>query len=309
MEGATVLPQFPSSEDGAARLQGRTYTLSSKDKEAYLDEGYIRLPGVLTDEEVQELERVFDAFVEGKMNVPGKDFCDMSQTFGVPFQDWRLVNAMLPREYHPPLQNNVLETRALSIAQQLLGEDMALDYDQFLCKRPSRDGKANGAVFAWHQDQAYWPQDTPDFRTVTVSLALNDATTENGCLRVVPGSQKEKNLRQHRPLMAGRDDAHALTVDLKEGDKVLYLPLRRGDVTVHDERVVHGSDGNTSTVDPRKTYVIAFRSKATIAAERAMGFTHSHNTEMNWESWISSSSSSPSTSTTSSNNSSSKVEE
>jgi len=60
--------------------QGRTYTLSSKDKEAYLDEGYIRLPGVLTDEEVQELVRVFDAFVEGKMNVPGKDFCDMSQT-------------------------------------------------------------------------------------------------------------------------------------------------------------------------------------------------------------------------------------
>jgi len=44
-----------------------------------LDEGYIRLPGVLTEEEVLELERVFDAFVEGKMNVPGKDFCDMSQ--------------------------------------------------------------------------------------------------------------------------------------------------------------------------------------------------------------------------------------
>jgi len=93
------------------------------------------------------------------------------------------------------------------------------------------------------------------------------------------------------------------------GDHVLYLPLRRGDVTVHDERIVHGSgksdtklggnhgqgeacteygqkgrnqcvtteaaffmlhghthsplftDGNTSTVNPRKTYVIAFRSK------------------------------------------------
>jgi len=44
-----------------------------------LDGGYIRLPGVLTEEEVLELERVFDAFVEGKMNVPGKDFCDMSQ--------------------------------------------------------------------------------------------------------------------------------------------------------------------------------------------------------------------------------------
>jgi hypothetical protein len=59
--------------------------------------------------------------------------------FGVPFEAWRLVNAMLPREYYPSLQeDNVLEARAHSIAQQLLGEDMALDYDQFLMKRPSR---------------------------------------------------------------------------------------------------------------------------------------------------------------------------
>lgn len=78
---------------------------------------------------------------------------------------------------------------------------------------------------------------------------------------------------------------------------MLYLPLRRGDVTVHDERIVHGSgaltvssfcfgrlivcegkgrtsrltfcsffsvfgaDGNTSTTRTRKTYVVAFRSE------------------------------------------------
>ena len=69
----------PSLPHTHRSTQGGTYTLSSKDKEAYLDEGYIRLPGVLTEDEVLELERVFDAFVEGKMDVPGKDFCDMSQ--------------------------------------------------------------------------------------------------------------------------------------------------------------------------------------------------------------------------------------
>lgn len=41
--------------------------------------GYIRLPGVLTEEECAKLEQVFDAFMEGKVQVPGKDFCDMSQ--------------------------------------------------------------------------------------------------------------------------------------------------------------------------------------------------------------------------------------
>lgn len=54
-------------------------------------------------------------------------------------------------------QGNVLEQRALSVARQLLGEDMALDYDQLLQKqRSGRTGAPNGAVFAWHQDQAYW---------------------------------------------------------------------------------------------------------------------------------------------------------
>ncbi|EWM21695.1 phytanoyl- dioxygenase [Nannochloropsis gaditana] len=206
MKDLEELPLIPSRDDGAARRQGKTYKITTEDKDAFLTNGYIRLPGVLTEEECAKLEQVFDAFMEGKVQVPGKDFCDMSQRFGVPFEAWRLVNAMLPREYYPSLQeDNVLEARAHSIAQQLLGDDMALDYDQFLMKRPSRDGEANGAVFAWHQDQAYWPQQTPDFRTVTVSLALNEASRENGCLRVVPGSHREKKLRAHRPLLAGRD--------------------------------------------------------------------------------------------------------
>ena len=40
------------------------------------------------------------------------------------------------------------------MAQQLLGPDMALDYDQLLLKQPAKeDGATSGAVFAWHQDQ------------------------------------------------------------------------------------------------------------------------------------------------------------
>ena len=77
-----------------------------------------------------------------------------------------------------------------------IGADTALDYDQFLTKRPRRPD----AVFAWHQDLGYWPTGTPDTRTTTCSLALDDATIENGCLRVVPGSHREPTLRRHRPI-------------------------------------------------------------------------------------------------------------
>ena len=61
-------------------------------------------------------------------------------------------------------------------------------------------------------------------------------------------------------------------------------PVPRGGVTLHDEWVVHGSPGNRSP-NHRRTYVIAFRTAAIVAAERAAGFTHSHNDEVNWDSF------------------------
>ncbi len=51
---------------------------------------------------------------------------------------------------------------------------------------------------------------------------------------------------------------------------------------IHDERIVHGSGGNTSDI-LRKTYVMAFRTQETVKEEREMGFTHSHNDVVKWE--------------------------
>ena len=60
-------------------------------------------------------------------------------------------------------------------------------------------------------------------------------------------------------------------------------PGKRGSVTVHDEIVVHGSGGNNSPDKQRRTYVLAYRPKAVVEAERRIGFTHSHNDEVNWD--------------------------
>ncbi len=49
------------------------------------------------------------------------------------------------------------------------------------------------------QDMAYWPPLKSDTRTATCWLALDDATVENGCMRWVPGTHKEKHLRPHAP--------------------------------------------------------------------------------------------------------------
>lgn len=234
-------------------------------------DGFVHLEGVLAPEEVEAIEVTYQRFLRGEIEVPGKDFCDMSGRYGGDPAEYSLINVMLPRRYHPAWKGNVFELRAASIASQLCGPNMVLDYDQLLAKRP----RSPDAVFAWHQDQAYWIE-TEDPRTATVWLALDDSTLENGCMRFVPGSHLEPSLRPHAPLCGDRVDSHTLVTEVDPGrDRIQPVPIRRGDVTVHQERVVHGSGGNDSS-GWRRAYIVAFRTAETVAEERRRGFTHSH---------------------------------
>jgi len=248
------------------------YRVTPEEVERFGRDGYVHLEGVLSKDEIAGIEETYSSFMRGEIDVPGGDFCDMSADYRRPVEEFAVVNVMLPRKYHPPLQGNVYERRAASIAEQLCGPHMTLDYDQLLAKSPFRDD----AVFGWHQDLAYWPA-TPDTRTASFWLAIDDSTVENGCLQFLPGSHREPELRRHRPLLGDREDSHTLVAEVDpERDKFVPTPISRGDVTVHHERVLHGSRGNT-TAGWRRAYVIAFRTRETVEAERRMGFTHSHN--------------------------------
>lgn len=277
-----------SIEQRYGRISNDEYNLTSEQIESFHKDGCITLENVLTEEEVESLCSVFDQFVSGDIPVPGKDFCDMSQPFGTPYEDWNLVNCMLPSRYHPPLTNNIYERIANNIASQLFRRDgftMVKDYDQLLNKRPNR----TAAVFAWHQDMAYWPgiealnMSVNTTATCTFSLALDDSDEENGCLRYVAGSGSSKILRPHRPVNQNREEGHALITDVNEDEPIRYAPARKGSITIHDEYVVHGSGGNASPYRQRRTYVLAYRAKEIVEAERRIGFTHSHNDQVNWD--------------------------
>ena len=274
--------------------KGEQYTITDEDVKQYAEKGYVVLPNVVTDEELEFIEHWFDHFVAGKEREHmGRDFCDMSQPYGTPFEQFQLINAMLPSKYCPELENNIFHRVAQNITDQLYVQGKAaMDYEQFLAKKPEK----HGAEFAMHQDLGYWPK-TPNTWTATFSLAISPSTLENGCLQVMPGTNNEPELRKHLPKpysnsqnkeeleSISRDNTHLLVIDKKQGDTVLHLPVERGSVTVHDERIVHGSSGNL-TNDWRKTYVMAFRDIETIKQERAIGFTHSHNDKVDWDAVI-----------------------
>ncbi|MBI5434327.1 MAG: phytanoyl-CoA dioxygenase family protein [Planctomycetes bacterium] len=258
-----------------ARRQGDRYLVLPEELERFRRDGYVHLEGVLSDDELATIERDYDRFLRREIAVPGKDFCDMSGDYKRTPDEYSIVNVMLPRRYHPEWQGSLYERRAASIAEQLQGPGLVIDYDQLLAKRPFKED----AVFGWHQDLAYWIV-TRDTRTATCWLAVDDSTLENGCLRFVVGSHQEPALRPHRPASGDREQSHALVCEVDEArDVVRPVPIRRGDITVHGERIAHGSGGNR-TAGWRRAYIVAFRSAETVAEERRRGFTHSHNDEL-----------------------------
>ena len=160
------------------------------------ENGYCVIPELLTELEVNEIEETYDLFINGKIEVPGKDFCDMGTADGLTksLDEMIMVNAMLPRVYYPKWQNNIYERKTRALMKRLFkNKNMNIDYDQLLAKKPNQ----KDAIFAFHQDTAYWPDlKGNDPSTATCSLAIDPTTIENGCIAFLPKSHLETNLRE-----------------------------------------------------------------------------------------------------------------
>jgi phytanoyl-CoA hydroxylase len=116
---------------------------------------------------------------------------------------------------------------------RLLGEPPLLAQEMALLKPP------RGREKPWHQDHAYfdYPVGTP---VVGVWIALDDATPENGCMRVVPGSHRA-GPRVHFQ----KRDWQVCDTDIL-GQRVAAVPLRAGGCLLFDGLLLHGTPANRS---------------------------------------------------------------
>ena len=131
------MPQRSTNEDsGRQRRQGNQYRVTDSEIEQFSEAGYLTLNEFLTEEELATLDPWFDHFVQGREPGMNKDFCDMSQPYGTPIEEFRLVNAMLPSKYRPELVDNIFFQLAQSVANQLYAGTAVMDYEQFLAKKP-----------------------------------------------------------------------------------------------------------------------------------------------------------------------------
>lgn len=131
-------------------------------------------------------------------------------------------------------------TEILDMVEQLIGADFIL-WGMTIFGKPARIGKQT----PWHQDGDYYPIEP--LETCTIWISLDGSTAEQGCMRYIPGSHRDRKIYSHH--FEHRDDytlaqvIDADQVDLKQARDII---LQAGQISIHDVYLVHGSGPNLS---------------------------------------------------------------
>lgn len=142
--------------------------------------------------------------------------------------------------------------RVVDKVEKLLGDEVYHYHSKMILKDPEI-----GGAWAWHQDYGYWYQNGvlfPDL--VSVFIAVDKATKENGCLQVIKGSHH-----------MGRVD-HVLTGDQAGADQervdealkrleLVYCEMDPGDTIFFHSNLLHRSDQNKSP-NPRWSLICCY---------------------------------------------------
>ena len=158
------------------------------------------------------------------------------------------------------------DRRIVELVSGVLGDDIILWGCHVFCK-PARDGYET----PWHQDGHYWP--IRPLANCTVWVALEESTIENGCLRVIPRSHRDRTLHAHL-----HEDRTDLTLNQRlaagsfdERDAV-DIELQPGEMSLHDVYMIHGARPNTAA--KRRTGVALRYMPATSVFERDLRPAH-----------------------------------
>jgi ectoine hydroxylase-related dioxygenase (phytanoyl-CoA dioxygenase family) len=219
--------------------------------------GYLKAGKVLTDAEVEALRERLDLALEERAeskpellrNLAGGDLYarrseedDHMPTGLKIFASNVVIQIVNIWEADRLFNAHMYNPKITAMVAQLCNTDTLRVWHDQIQYKPPRVGAATG----WHQDYPAWPiLDPADL--VSAWVALDDATMENGCMRMVPGSHKWGVHRGR--IKTGENFTLAYDPEqIPAGEKVEVEPVEvmAGEVAFHHCLTWHGSPKNPS---------------------------------------------------------------
>ncbi|WP_395094611.1 phytanoyl-CoA dioxygenase family protein [Armatimonas sp.] len=151
-------------------------------------------------------------------------------------------------ETHAGMKELMLDPRLGELAATLAGiEGIRIWHDQALFKPPF------GNPTGWHLDNPYWSFSTRD--TLSLWVALDDATLGNGCMWYIPGSHKTATW-ENSGIGQNMSDLFKVYPQWREIEPVA-CPCPAGSAVFHNGLTAHGAGANM-TNKPRRAMTCGY---------------------------------------------------
>lgn len=228
-----------------------TDRLTDAQWQEFEEQGFLKLGKLLSDDELAAMQQRIDDIMLGKADL---DYDQIMMQLDADSSDYSQLGAQTRGH-----KGATLDYRKI---QDLEYDPMYLEYMQRplfkdICEREYGKGKAvrcframfmnkpagKGTYLPWHQDR--WNALDRDPK-ITVWLALDPTTIENGAVQIIPSTHKE--------LLNPEHSSGFLTKQMMEDmdkSKAEYVELEAGEVVLLHNWTLHSSDVNRSTIARR----------------------------------------------------------
>lgn len=222
--------------------------ISSAQLEKYENDGYVVVEDVLESSTLKRLRDVTDEVVASAAELTThSEALDLEESHTP--ENPRVRRIKRPHLVHDFYLKLARHPNILSALTPILGYDIRLH----------GGGKVNmksagyGAAVEWHQDWAFYPHTNQD--VLAVGILLDDMTSENGPVLMVPGTHKGPLHNHHSDgAFCGAIDQQETKLDISTAQEV---HAKAGSISIHHARLVHGSSMNRSN-DQRRILFFEF---------------------------------------------------
>jgi phytanoyl-CoA hydroxylase len=206
--------------------------LSSQHIQQYRESGFVVIPDFLSADELATWRTQVDDAVARREDLK---MANSDWHSGDSYYDNVFIQRINLWQDHEGMRQLMLDARLGKLATELAGVDgIRIWHDQALIKQPW------GNPTGWHLDNPYWSFSSRD--AISIWVALDDATLENGCLYFIPGSQKTATFKNAD---IGQNIGDLFRAYPEWGkQKATAAPMKAGSCSFHNGLTAHGAGAN-----------------------------------------------------------------
>ena len=210
------------------------------------DDGFLHVPGFLDTYETQLLVRT----VRADKVITDQAFEDHHDPEGNPVK--------LTGWNHPGMDIYGAISRCertVDTVESMLGDEVYHYHSKMILKEPRE-----GGAWEWHQDYGYWYYNGCLYpQMVSVSIAIDAATRQNGCMQVLRGSHQLGRIDHGK--YDGRISADPeRTAEVLKRLDLVYCEMSAGDALFFHANTLHRSAANT-TDKPRWSLICCYNTR------------------------------------------------